>query len=207
MRKAMIIGVLAEIALLIFAASMHTTAPKLASNSIVMRAELIKPAEPPKPIPPPPEIKHQVQKIVSHQPVISPPKPQPPEPAPQTAPVIPMAQTPAPMAPAVATSQAPTPVAPSKPVASSAPVQIGVVCPVQTRPEMPEIAESENISGSVTARATIRHGKIVRVDILKSNPKGIFDQAVRQAMLHYQCESNTEDDVVAEQTFKFTRSD
>ncbi|MHB1677223.1 MAG: energy transducer TonB [Sulfuriferula sp.] len=206
--KAIIIGVAAELILVIFAVRTPAPAPATVTERPVMYAELVKPIEPPKlPPPPQPKIKPKVQKIISHRPAITPPKPQPPTPVPEQAPMIPVAQIPAPTAPSVATSQASTPVVPPKSASNNALVSIGIVCPVQTQPEMPEVAESEDITGSVTARATIRHGKVVRVEIIRSNPKGIFDRAVRQAMMSYQCDSNSTGDVVAEQTFKFSLSE
>lgn len=209
MNRAIGIGIALEIVLVIVALNAHAPAPTPVVERPMMTAELVKPDTPPPPPPPPlPKITPQIQKIVTHHPVATPPKPQPPTPTPQVAPVIPAAATPSPTAPAVATPGATTPVAPaSPPVAHNTPIAIGIACPGQTHPEMPEIAVAENITGSVTARATISHGKVVRVDIIRSNPKGIFDQAVRDAMLQYRCQSNAEGDVVAEQTFRFDLSD
>ncbi len=216
--KAVAVAVLVEAVLVIFAINTHLSVPVEKVERPVMQAELVQSIETPKPLPlppppppPPPKIKPKIRKIINHHvPVITPAKPQAPAPISHDAPVIPVAQTPAPTAPSVATGPAVTPIAAAKPLVHSAPVpavSIGIACPIQTQPEMPEIAESEGITGSVTARATISHGKVVQVDIIRSNPKGIFDQAVRQAMLHYQCKSNAEGDVVADQTFRFSLSD
>lgn len=208
MGRAIAIGVVLETVLVIFSLNAHTPSTTIPiMQRPVMTAELVKQVTPTPP-PPPPKITPKIQKIVSRRPVISPQKPQPPMPMPQAVPSIPVAKTSSQTAPAVATPATEAHVAsPVSATQRSTPIAIGVICPVQTHPEMPGIAESENISGSVTARATINHGKVVRVDILKSNPKGVFDQAVRDAMLHYRCESNVDGDVVAEQTFSFDFSD
>jgi protein TonB len=67
---------------------------------------------------------------------------------------------------------------------------------------MPAKATREGINGSVKARATIRGGKVVAVEILSSQPRGVFDAAVRNAMLQYGCLSGDEE-IRAEQTFDF----
>ena len=67
---------------------------------------------------------------------------------------------------------------------------------------MPARALREGINGSVRARATIRAGKVVSVEILSSQPRGVFDSAVRNAMLQYVCQTG-EVEVAAEQVFDF----
>ena len=52
------------------------------------------------------------------------------------------------------------------------------------------------------ARATIKGGKVVSVEILSSQPRGVFDTAVRTAMMQYGCQAG-EDEIKAEQTFDF----
>ena len=79
-----------------------------------------------------------------------------------------------------------------------------LACPVQGSPEMPAKALAMGISGRVVARARIQSGKVVSVEIIKANPPGVFDAAVRNAMMRYRCENNSSDVVVAEQTFNFT---
>lgn len=207
MKSAITIGIVLETALVSLALTVHSPVPTAVFERPVMIAELVKLDTPPPP-PLPPKVTPNIQKIVTQHPVVTPPKPRPPIPSAQAAPVISAAATPSPTAPAIATTAEKTPVAPpSPPVEHNVFIAIGIVCPGQTHPEMPEIAESENITGSVTARATINHGKVVRVDILRSSPRGIFDQAVRDAMLHYRCQSNAEGEVVADQTFRFDLSD
>ena len=67
---------------------------------------------------------------------------------------------------------------------------------------MPARALREGINGSVRARATIRAGKVISVEILSSQPRGVFDSAVRNAMLQYVCQTG-ENEVAAEQAFDF----
>ena len=81
-----------------------------------------------------------------------------------------------------------------------------LACPVQISPEMPAKALAMGIQGRVTARATIQSGKVINVEIIKSNPPGVFDAAVKTAMMRYQCENNSNDIVVAEQTFNFSQN-
>ena len=67
---------------------------------------------------------------------------------------------------------------------------------------MPPKAIREGITGSVRARATIKNGKVIAVDIMSSQPRGVFDSAVRNAMMQYACQSG-EEQIQAEQTFDF----
>ena len=57
------------------------------------------------------------------------------------------------------------------------------------------------------ARATIRGGKVVGVDIVSATPRGVFEAAVRSAMLQYGCQAGGDQDVIAEQEFKFDLKD
>jgi protein TonB len=75
------------------------------------------------------------------------------------------------------------------------------------QPTMPRKALMEGTSGSVTARATIKGGKVIAVEIVSSNPRGLFDAAVRAAMMQYGCTSHGEDEVKANQTFDFKVGD
>ena len=81
-------------------------------------------------------------------------------------------------------------------------VGIGVACATQVAPVMPAKATRDNITGTVKARATIRGGKVVAVEILSSQPRGVFDAAVRSAMMQYGCQAG-EDEIKADQTFEF----
>jgi protein TonB len=170
-----------------------------------MQVEVAKP-EAPKPPPPVEEIVKQkpvVEKSVPRKIVMAQPRhasPQPViEPVPSTpAPVIAAAERPALEAPAVAT---PTPAA--APVRAPASVAMTLACPVQAAPEMPAKALAAGIEGRVVARAKIKSGKVISVEILTSEPPWIFDAAVRSAMMRYQCEDNSNEVVVADQTFNF----
>ena len=95
-----------------------------------------------------------------------------------------------PMAPPVV-----APPAPPKPAV----VSIKSICTNMPQPEMPRKALQSGTGGTVVARATIKGGKVVEVDILKSNPRGLFDAAVKEAMMQYTCSG----DHVADQEFAF----
>lgn len=153
-----------------------------------------------KKLPPPPEV-----------PIAPPPKMEAPPPPYIPPPEVQIsAPPPPPQATVSATTSTPPPSADLRPMpapvaAPAAPVtmSIAVACPRMVQPQMPQRAVAEEISGSVTARATIRNGKVVAVDILKSSPKGVFEAAVRNAMLQYQCQSTGAQDVHAVQDFAF----
>lgn len=194
--EAVLLGSLAAIA------AMAQVAPP--PPEIIMQVEIPKPEVPPPPPPPPPEIVKQkpiVQKTITRKIVMQQPKPVTPQPVvePTPAPVIAATEKPSVNAPAVATA-APAPHAPSAPVAMT------LACPVQVSPEMPAKALAMGIQGRVTARAKIQGGKVISVEIIKSNPPGIFDAAVKTAMIRYQCENNSNDVVIAEQTFNFSQN-
>jgi len=44
---------------------------------------------------------------------------------------------------------------------------------------------------------------VINVEIIKSAPRGVFDEAVRTAVLQYGCQDNGDQVVVATQTFEF----
>ena len=67
---------------------------------------------------------------------------------------------------------------------------------------MPVKAIREGITGSVKARATIKGGKVVSVEIISSSPRGVFDNAVKQAMSQYGCQA-ADDEIKADQNFDF----
>jgi protein TonB len=206
MAAAIAIGVVIELVMVFGASHMHFSESAPQVPRAAMHAALVKIDVPP---PPPSTPQPEIKKIVKRQAAI--PQPAPPQSAPTTPspPVIAAAEHPAPSAPAVATtSDNVIPQAATTPAAASIkPVAIGLICPVQASPEMPKKAIAEGIVGSVLARAKIRAGKVIQVDIVRSQPSGVFDEAVRLAMSHYQCDSNSTDTVVAEQNFNFTLSD
>jgi protein TonB len=61
----------------------------------------------------------------------------------------------------------------------------------------------ENITGVVRAQATIKAGKVIAVEILSSPARGVFDAAVRNAMLQYGCSGAGDEEVKAIQEFVF----
>jgi len=158
--------------------------------------ETVKPPPPPEiPVPPPPKLD------APPPPFIPPPEVVITQPPP-VAPTITATQTPPPAAVDI------TPVAPTAPPAPPAgPVAIRLVCPTMVQPAMPRKALQEGISGAVTARARIKGGRVIAVEILKSQPRGLFDSAVRSAMSQYQCNSSGDQEVVAIQEFDFKVND
>jgi protein TonB len=159
--------------------------------------EQVKPPPPPEiPLPPPPKME------APPPPFIPPPEVQiqaPPQPAPT---ISVQSHTPPPVAdirPVAPVSEAP----PRPP----GPIAIRLVCPTMVQPTMPRKALQEGISGSVTARATIRGGRVVNVEIVKANPRGVFESAVRSAMLQYQCSASGDQEVIAVQDFDFKLTD
>ena len=140
---------------------------------------------PPPPFIPPPEVT-----------LAAPPPPQPTitatTPTPPPAPVVIAPVAPVPPVAVVAAPPAPKP----------AVVAIGVICATQVQPVMPRKALQEGINGSVRARVTVKGGKVVSVEILSSQPRGVFDAAVRAAMMQYGCQAG-EDEIKAEQLFDF----
>lgn len=147
---------------------------------------------------PPPEVKIEPPKLEVPPPPFVPP-PEVTIATPPPAPVITAAPTPV-----------PEPVVPPPPVVAEAPpppkpavVSLTVACPKRVAPAMPDKAERAGVSGTVSARLTIKGGRVVRIDILKANPKGYFEDAVRQAVQQYTCADNGEQEVIATQDFKF----
>ncbi|MES2989833.1 MAG: energy transducer TonB [Pseudomonadota bacterium] len=140
---------------------------------------------PPPPYIPPPEV--QIATPPPPQPTISvAPSPVPPPPTPMTpTPPVVVAAPPAPPAPRPAV------------------VAIGVACAQQVQPTMPSKALREGITGTVRARATIKGGKVIAVEIVSSSPRGVFDAAVRNAMMQYGCSGVGDDEIKADQTFDF----
>ncbi|MEO6030794.1 MAG: energy transducer TonB, partial [Burkholderiaceae bacterium] len=121
-------------------------------------------------------------------------------------PIAPPAPMPmAPVAPPVVAAPAPPPPAsaPTRPALAA----IGVVCPTMVAPAMPQRALREGISGSVRARATIQGGKVTHVEIVSARPRGVFDAAVRTAMLQYTCVTSGAGEIQAEQSFDFKIGD
>lgn len=133
----------------------------------------------------------------------APPPPFIPPPEVQIATPVPV---PAAISNATATPPAVTDLKPVSPVtapAKPAVVAIGVACPKMVAPVMPARALQDEIDGAVTARVTVRGGKVVGIDILKSQPRGLFDAAVRAAIQQYQCQSTDGLEVQAVQEFVF----
>ncbi|HIV72867.1 MAG TPA: energy transducer TonB [Candidatus Aquabacterium excrementipullorum] len=155
--------------------------------------EEVKETPPPQELVPPPRLE-------------APPPPYIPPPditvtAPPPAPTI-VATTPTPPPAPVPFTPAPAP-AVEAPVAPPAPaaVQLGVACPKRVEPQ--RTARQEGVAGAVRARITIRGGKVANVEILSSQPKGLFDAVVRSALMQYSC-NDVGHDQVAVQNFQFT---
>ena len=158
--------------------------------------EIKKPPPPPEVVlPPPPKLE------APPPPFIPPPEVQiatPPPPAPTitaTTPTPPPAPvTIEPVAPPVVAAPAPPP----RPAVQT----MGLACPTQVPPVMPAKAIRDGLTGQVRAQATIKGGKVVSVEILYSQPRGVFDAAVRSAMMQYVCQAG-EEEIKAQQTFDF----
>jgi protein TonB len=157
--------------------------------------EIKKPPPPPEIVlPPPPKLE------APPPPFIPPPEVQ--VAAPPPAPTITATTPTPPPAPVTIAPSPPVAAAPAPPAPRPAVMSIGVACATQVQPVMPVKAIREGITGSVKARATIKGGKVVSVEIISSSPRGVFDNAVRQAMGQYGCQA-TEDEIKADQTFDF----
>lgn len=140
---------------------------------------------PPPPFIPPPEV--QISAPAPVQPTITASTPTPPAVV-ELAPVAPPAPPPVAVAPP-----------PPKPVVAS----IGVACQKLVAPVMPSRAVEEGINGTVKARITIRNSKVINVDIVSAKPRGVFDAAVKTAMMKYSCQTDGDQTVTAEQDFQF----
>ena len=163
--------------------------------------EIKKPPPPPEiVVPPPPKMD------APPPPFIPPPEVQIATPPPQQ-PTITTTATPPPPGPVVIAPQAPViaapPAPPAPPAAKPTTVSIGVACTSQVSPSMPVKATREQISGVVRARATIKGGKVIAVEILSTPARGVFDAAVRTAMMQYGCSAAGDDEIKAEQEFVF----
>ncbi|MBN3723068.1 energy transducer TonB [Burkholderia sp. Ac-20379] len=194
------IAIAIEAAVIAAAIHVHQPRPPAPKPPPVMMAAIVTPKPPP---PPPPPV---IKKIVKHLVPKAPPHPAPAAPA---RPAVPVHDN----APAVAAAPAPLPAVPSAATAASkapagpAAVDIAIECPVQIKPQTPAKALAEGLSGEVTARATIQAGRVVAVDIVRSQPARVFDDAVRRAMRQYQCRTNGDEAIVVEQTFEFAVGD
>ena len=139
---------------------------------------------PPPPYIPPPEVQ-----------IATPPPPQP---------TITVAPSPVPPPPTVMTpTPPPVAVAPPAPAPRPAVMSIGVVCPTMVAPNTPIKAAREGLTGTVRARATIKGGKVIAVEILSATPRGVYENAVRTAMMQYGCSAAGDEEIKADQTFDF----
>lgn len=69
---------------------------------------------------------------------------------------------------------------------------------------MPCKEQNEAIADLVIAQATISDTKIVKIEILKSKPAGIFDDAVRDAIMQYRRQISDGGERMIRQKFEFT---
>ncbi len=158
--------------------------------------EIKKPPPPPEIVlPPPPKLE------APPPPFIPPPEVQIATPPPPT-PTISVAPSPTPPVPVDIRPQPPVSATPAPPTARPTTLAIGVACPTQVQPKMPPKALREGITGTVKAQATIKGGRVVAVDIISANPRGVFDAAVRAAMMQYGCAA-ADEEVKAVQDFDF----
>ena len=150
------------------------------------------PPPPERLLPPPPKLE------APPPPFIPPPEVQISVPVPVQNTITSRSDTPPPQA-EIRPQAPPAPPAPPAPAAKPAVIAIGTICSSMVQPTMPRKALQAGTGGTVVARATIRAGKVVEVEILKSNPPRLFDAAVKEAMLQYTCSG----DHVADQEFVF----
>ena len=195
------IGVVAVVHLVLGYALLSGLAQKLVDSvREPIEARLIEEVK--KPPPPPPVPLQPLPKLAAPPPPFVPP-PEVQVAAPPPAPTI-ATVTPTPP-PAPVEIRPPAPPAPPAPAAPKPPeaVSIGVACPTMVAPQLPRRAQQEGLGGVVRAQATIRDGKVVDVQILASKPRGLFDAAVKTAMLQYGCHTTGTSEIVAIQTFEF----
>ncbi len=155
------------------------------------------PPPPERLLPPPPKLE------APPPPYIPPPEVQIAVPAPVQNVITSTTSTPPPAPAEIRPMAPPAPPAPPAPAPAPAPrpavVSIGTICTELVKPTMPRKARQSGTGGTVVARATIRGGKVVEVEIRSSNPRGLFDSAVREAMMQYTCSG----DHIADQEFVF----
>lgn len=85
---------------------------------------------------------------------------------------------------------------------------IAVVCPRRVEPEMPEIARSNNITGTVWADLRIEGGRVTQVTIqpgARGGPR-VFHDAVAAAARQYRC-TVLDHAIVKRQSFEFKLTD
>lgn len=137
---------------------------------------------------------------------VNPAKPPPFVPEPEVAPSnagLPIESAPKPPTEVPAPAPQPVVAAPA-PAPVSAPeshkVDMAIACPIQVAPQMPRRALFDGIQGVVVAQARIEGG-VVKEVVVTSGPR-IFHDAVRTAMLQYQC-SKVSGEILASQSFHF----
>ena len=166
-------------------------------EAVVIQEVIIPPPPPP---PPPPQPAKEIKQLDVKVDAPPPPFVPPPDIAPTVTPTAPTI-----FATPVAPSPAPLVVAPlsQAPQAPPAPPKnrqdIGIACPTQVAPSMPQRAIDEGISGVVKARIEISYGVVKDVVIL-SGPR-VFHSAVKAAVMRYSCISDG--DISATQDFTF----
>jgi protein TonB len=213
MPRALALAVVATVALAGMLAALRPR-DEAQPPQVIMRATLV-----------PPPVKAPVTAVIARAPVVQPPvahrppaRPAAPKPVPPVVPPphIAAAAAPEPTAPAIATAPAeakaappvapaapaPAPVTPTTaPLPMAKPAGIAVICPVQVRPQMPQRAIDDGLSGVVHARARIEGGRVQEV-VIVDGPQ-VFHAAVKAAMMRYQCQQSAEGAVWAEQRFVF----
>ncbi len=142
---------------------------------------------PPPPPPPPPPKKIEPPKVqVPVQPYVPPPDIPPP-----VAPTEPVIAAPTPVVPTepVVIAPPPPPVVVAPPAPAPPAIRKGVACPTREEVSYPREAIRKHIEkGRVEAIAAIdEKGNVVDVQIAASEPHGVFDRAVREALSNWKC--------------------
>lgn len=186
MPKAILLGVLIEASLIYGVMSVDFDAITKQKAEKIMKVEMTKAPEPkqieeekppePEPKPEPkPEVRKEVPK--KPQPDSAPIAMDAPGPGPGTGVSIPTKV--APTAPPVAAPPVRTP--PPQPA-----VRKGVVPLYKVEPDYPRHAKRDGIEGHVIAHLTIEpDGHVSKVVIVKADPEGVFDKAVKAALLEW----------------------
>jgi len=185
MPKAILLGVLIEASLIYGVMSVDFDAITKQKAEKIMKVEMAKAPEPkqveeekppePEPKPEPkPEVRKEVPKKPQQE--AAPIAMDAPGPGPGTGVSIPTKV--GPTAPPVA---APVRTPPPQPA-----VRRGAVPLFKVTPDYPRLAKRDGIEGHVVAHLTIEpDGRVSKVVIVKADPEGMFDKAVREALMEW----------------------
>ena len=162
-------------------------------EAVLIQEVVIPPPLPPTPPPPPQKVEppKELPKVQAPPPFVPPPDVAPP--VVSTAQVIAASPTPPPAPVVITPPPPPAPPAPAPAAAAPAPVavgpkraSIGVACPTQVEPLMPDKAYRLNAEGVVKAQFLVKDGSVQVTTITLSGPTVFYD-SVRTALKQYKC--------------------